>query len=259
MALRHRKLKARVEPDCVDLSTMVQAVRSKYPDLLYLGIWFRDGKVCFHVQNEQRMSAECIKQQLETYVAVADISTYSKMDGELQEEWRSKPARGKKRVVANAGTNAIFVHPLCAESMDHITREFVADLLQQFLNVGAELYSLEQNTNFRARKKYEYVRVRCLGGEWITVSKSEASDRILENLKEKAQEAVDMFRESIPAIHLNHFDMYAESILDDKKSHGNRRKGYEKLRNKGLDNIAVMVNDRLSRLRSWGSKKVKLV
>lgn len=37
------------------------------------------------------------------------------------------------------------------------------------------------------------------------------------------------------------------------------RKLHEKDRDKGLDMIAVSVNDRLNRLRSWAGKKIRLV
>lgn len=168
-------------------------------------------------------------------------------------------------VVAKTDINAIFVHPLGEETLQHVTREYVAGLLKTLLNFGVffqfgmKLYSLEQNMNFRARKRYMYVKVRS-GGTWVTVSKNEAYDRIPESLVERAQEAVNMFGEGIPESHMNHFNTYAETILDFKNSsHPMRRREYEKVRNKGLDNIAVSMNDRIGRLQNWGGQKLKLV
>lgn len=128
-----------------------------------------------------------------------------------------------------------------------------------FLKFGLKLYALEQNINYRARKNYKYVKVRCDDG-WITVSKEEAYDELLQILVEKTQQAVNMFRDDIPAYYFNHFDLYANCPLDYKENSVPKfRKLYERRRNKWMDTIAVSVNDRLSRLSSWSGEKLTLI
>lgn len=265
MALRHRKLRVYADPACIDLITMLQPLRAKYPDLIHFAISWSDDNMCLYVQNKEYVSSVDIGKLWQGHLDVKDISPYTKVEGELQQEWRSKPLRGKKRSATTTNTNAVFVHPLGEESLQHITSEHVANLLQQMLNFGvffqfgAKLYQLEQNINFRTHKRNKYVRVRS-GGEWVTVSKSEAYDRILENLVELTREAVCMYREGIPELHINHFNTYMQTILEFKNSSNpGIRKEYEIARNKGLDKIAVGVNERLKRLHAWGGKRIRLV
>ena len=265
MALRHRKLRVQFNPTCVDVSTLLDPVRAEYPSLIYLGIWYHDGYGYVYAQNAERMSDTMLTKLLKDHMEITDISSYYTVGGELQEEWRFKPFRANRRADNSNDTKAIIVHSLHQESLQHITREFVADLLKQMLNIdvffkfGLKLYSLEQNINFRARKGYKKVRVRCDDG-WKTVPKDEAYDELIQILVERTQQAVRMFRCDIPPYYIDHFDTYANGVLDYADcSVPKYRKLYEKRRNKCLDNIAVSVNDRLSRLSSWGGKKLKLV
>lgn len=129
MVLRHRKLVAQPSPSCVDLCTILQHVRERYPGLIYLGIWYHEDKVCLYLQNKENMSALTLTGLLEkAHIDCVGISPYSAVEGELQEEWRSRPLRASKGTVVDADTKAIFVHPLGKESLRHITREFVVDL-----------------------------------------------------------------------------------------------------------------------------------
>ncbi|CAM9597804.1 unnamed protein product [Pylaiella littoralis] len=58
----------------------------------------------------------------------------------------------------------------------------------------------------------------------------------------------------------NHFSMCAHDIFENRDStHLKSRRAYEQARNKGLDDIAVMITDRVKRLRSWSTRKIKLV
>lgn len=267
MAVVHRKLRVQFDPSCVDVSTVLEPVRLEYPDLIYLGIWQCDSNVYVYAQNAERMSSTTLAKALEEHMVITNISSYATTEGDLQEEWRSKPMRGKKRAAVSADTTAVFVHPLGSESLQHITAEYVTELLQEmpgmdvFYKFGLKLYSLEQNMNFRARKKYKYVRLRCDDG-WTRsdVLKEKAYEEILPILVEKTREAVDMFRDDIPPFCMMHFDIYAESILDHRDSSVPKfRKKYEVRRNKCLDNIACSVNDRVSRLSGWSGKKLKLM
>lgn len=266
MALRNRKLRVQLEPTCIDLNTVLEPLLREYPNLVYLGIWYHDGYGYVYAQHAERMSDIMLTKLLKDHMKITDISSYSTIvDGELQEEWRSKPFRAKKRLAVNANTNAIVVNPLHKESLKHITREFVVELLKTlpgldvFYQFGLKLYSLEQNANYRTRKGYNKVKLRCDDG-WKTVSKEEAYDEILQILVERTQDAVNMFKKDIPQYFIDHFETYAESILDYKNSSiPKNKKLYEGRRNKTLNNIAVSMNDRLSRLSGWSGKKLRLV
>lgn len=266
MASRPRKLVVLAYPSCVDLSILLQPVLAIVPDLLYFAISFNHGKVCVYMQSTEYMSRDKrtgLAEFFEQHMDNIDIIPYATVEGELQEEWRSKRKRGIS-TIASADTNVVFVNPLGDESLQHITREYVVDLLKQMLNIsvffefGLKLYSLEKNMNFRARKKYKYVRLR-IKDKWITVSKDQAYDELLCVLVAKTQEAVELYKDSIPVYYMNHFNTYLTVLFEHRDSLVPKfKKLYKKDRNKGLDTIAVSVNDKLSRLRSWGGKKIKL-
>ncbi|CAN0350886.1 unnamed protein product, partial [Scytosiphon promiscuus] len=142
----------------------------------------------------------------------------------------------------------------------------VADLLKPlpgldvFYKFGLKLYSLEQNVNFRARKGCKKARLCCSRNGWTPAPKEEAYDEILQILVQKTQEAVNKFTGKIPPCYIDHFEKYAESILDYKDCPvPEQRKLYERRRNKVLNNIAVNVTDNLNRLSNWSGKKRKLV
>lgn len=89
--------------------------------------------------------------------------------------------------------------------------------------------------------------------EWVTVSKDEAYDVIVD----KTQEAVEMYKDSSRHLTWDHFNMFLPVALEDRDSSVPERKElHEKYRNKGLDTIAVSVNNRLCRLSSWGATKL---
>lgn len=266
MALRNRKMRVQLKPTCVDLNTLLEPLLAAYPNIIYVGIWYHNGYGYVYVQHVERMSYITLTKLLKDYIEITDISSYSTIvDGELQGEWRLKPFRAKKRLAVNADITTVFVHPLHKESLQHITKEFVVELLKPlpgisvFYKFGLKLYSLDQNSNFKTRKGCKKVRLRCEDG-WTVVSKGMAYDEILRILVERTQQCVNMFRKDIPRYSINHFETYVESILDHKNSSVSKyRKLYEARRNKTLDNIAVSMNDRLSRLTNWGGTKVKLI
>ncbi|CAN0420228.1 unnamed protein product [Pylaiella littoralis] len=68
-------------------------------------------------------------------------------------------------------------------------------------------------------------------------------------LVEKTHEAVEMYRDGVSEFDMNHFNMFLPVVLEGRDSPvPERKKLYEKSRNKGLDTIAVSVNARLSQL-----------
>lgn len=267
MASRHRKLVVRAEPSCLDLGILLKPVVAILPRLLHFAITFHDGRVCFYMQNTVLVShsnLERLNQLFATHMDVTGISPYSIIEGELKEEWRKNRKRGSSTGATTDDACTVLVNPLGQESLQHITREYVEDLLKQTLDVGVffkfglKLYSLPQNVNFRTRKYRSDVRVRSKD-KWITVDKDEAYDEILLLLVEKTQEAVEMYRDSVPEFEMNHFNMFAPVVLEGKDSPvPERKKLYEKRRNKGLDTIAVSVNAGLSQMGRWKGKRVTL-
>lgn len=139
-----------------------------------------------YAQGAERISDIMLTKALEGHMVITDISAYDAPMGELQEEWRAKPVRGNKKFEVKADTTAVFVHPLGEESLQHVTRDYVADSrkplpgIDVFFISGLKLYSLHQNINFRARKGDKNARVCCTRNGWITVPREEAyacSDR----------------------------------------------------------------------------------
>ena len=268
MASRHRKLVVRAEPSCVSLGVLLEPIVLILPGLQYFAITFHGGSVCFNMQNAERVShanVARLTQLFEKHVDIAHISSYSTVEGELLEEWRSKRKRGISTGSAAQHTNTVFVNPLGEESLQHVTRDYVVDLLKQTLNIGVffkfglKLYSLSQNVNFRTRKYREDVRVRTKN-KWITVSKDKAYDQILLMLVDKTREAVEKYKAGIPAFYLDHFNMFLPVVLENRDSTVPwRKKMHDKNRNKGLDTIAESVNDRLGGLSKWRGKKIKLL
>lgn len=267
MASRHRKLVVRAEPSCVNLGVLLEPIVSILPGLQYFAITFYDGSVCFNMQNAERVShgnVARLTQLFGQHVDITDISSYSTVEGELVEEWRSKRKRGMSTGPAVQHTSTVFVNPLGEESLQHVTREYVVHLLKQTLNIGVffkfglKLYSLSQNVNFRTRKYREDVRVR-IKNKWITVSKDKGYDQILLMLVDKTRESVEKYKNSIPAFDLDHFNMFLPVVLENRDSTVPwRKKMHDKNRNKGLDTIAESVNDRLGGLSKWRGKKIKL-
>lgn len=258
MAPRNRKLLVRADPSCVDLSMLLQPVLEILPGLLHFAISSHDDNACFYMQNTGLLSRKNLGKLTELFEGHMNtnvFSSYTTVEGELQEEWRLKRERGSSPGAA-AHTDIIFVNPLGKESLRHITREYVVGLLKQNLNIGVffkfglKLYSLSQNVNFRARKYHKNVRV-WVNDKWMTVPKEKAYDKILYMLVEKTCDAVEMYKDSIPEFDVNHFNMFVPVVLENKES-------FAKRRNSGLDAIAVSVNDRLSRLGKWGGKRIRL-
>lgn len=103
---------------------------------------------------------------------------------------------------------SIFVNPLGEETLQHTTREFIVGLLEQMLNIGvffkfgSKLYSSEQNITSRAREKCKLVRMWSKD-DWIAVSKDDVYDEILHMLVENTQEAVERYKDSIPAVYMD--------------------------------------------------------
>lgn len=59
---------------------------------------------------------------------------------------------------------------------------------------------------------------------------------------------------------MQHSNTFRATLTDFRDSpNPELKKVYEHARNKGLDDIAVAVKDRVKRLRSWSAKKGKLV
>lgn len=265
MTLSNKKLRVQIEPTCVDLGTLLEVVRARYERLEYIAISYHSGEAHVYVKNAERMSAVQITNLLKDHVTITKVLAFSTVEGELQEEWSLKAFGAERYRIARADDTPVFVNPLGDERMHHVSSEYVSDLLKRLLNFGVffsfgmKLYSLDQNVNFRARKKYKFVKVR-YGREWVTLQKSEAYDRILENLVKKCSESVQLHGAGIPTYHLHHFNEYVQTIIDYKNtSNPMLRRVYERARNKGLDAIAANVNDRITRNRYWNGKKIKLV
>lgn len=270
MTVRHRKLVLRSDPSVVDLSLLLPPIRSILRDLLHFAISYssEENKVCFYLQTSGYISENSKKRLarlFEDQVGTVTQSPYSKVEGELKEEWRLRRKRTQQYKESRSDTSIILVNPVGEESLQGITREFVSGLLQQTLNTlvffefGKKLYSLEQNMNFRA-SRHPNVHVRTKASGWIWVPKAKAYDNLLRALVDKTQEAVELYKDSISAFDLNHFNTYVSVVFENKDSDVPLlKKVYEDDRDGGLDAIAVVVTERIKQLREWLGKRIRLV
>lgn len=268
MTVRHRKLVVRSDPSVVDLSLLLPPVRVILTDLLHFAISYisEENKVCFYLQTTGYISENSKKRLarlFEDQVGTVTQSPYCLVEGELKEEWRLRRKRTQQYKESRSDTKAILVNPVGDESLQHITREFVSGLLQQTLNTGVffefgkKLYSLEQNMNFRVYSKEVHVRTN---DKWIWVPKAKAYDNILHTLVDKTQEAVELYKDSISAFDLNHFNTYVSVVFENKDSDVPLlKKVYKDDRDGGLDAIAVVVTQRIGQLRKWLGKRIRLV
>lgn len=268
MTVRHRKLVVRSDPSVIDLSLLLPPVRVILTDLLHFAISYisEEDKVCFYFQTTGYISENSKKRLarlFEDQVGTVTQSPYSKVEGELKEEWRLRRKRTPQYKESRSDTSTILVNPVGEESLQHITRDFVSGLLSQTLNTGVfsefgkKLYSLEQNMNFRVYSKEVHVRTK---DKWIWVPKAKAYDNILRALVDKTQEAVELYKDSISAFDLNHFNTYVGAVLEYKDSSNPLlKKVYEDDRDGGLDSIAVVVTQRIKDLRQWLGLRIRLV
>lgn len=272
MYVRHRKLRVRIEPTCMDASTIFETLATHYNGLVYLGIYFQDGEAYVYMQSKDYLSPHVVSKRLSTAeIEIKGISKYDKVQGELLDSAGRIPVVGggvrlsRKKSTKYDNTQNIFVHGFGAESLQHVSKEYVVGLVGQkvgldfFVKFGFKLYSLDENMNFRARKGYYFVMLLS-GDGWIRLKKDEAYEKILKMLIKKASIAVEEHRDIIPGSHIEHFNEQLKKIHDLEHScWPDHRRMYKRFGRDCLDNIGMSIKESVERMRKWRGKKLRFV
>ncbi len=167
----------------------------------------------------------------------------------------------------NNNINLIIVNPIGQESLEHITPEFIQELLAEqhgpdvVFRFGTKMYSLTENMNFKTDVKSGYISGRLeQDGSWETHRKNEGFSMLMDNLKEKNEEAVRQHVESIPEDDLGKFDLDMHWIREHKTSGlWEDEPVYNKFVREGFNLLTANIADKKKRIERDTGKKLKLV
>lgn len=278
MTLSHPKIKFLVDTACVDSGTVFDALKERYPLIPYCGFYELQKDVWLYVQHKQRLSSPQLMYILSTIqppLKIKKVSKFSRIEGVLLDESGTMPARGRKRAsssqieeagniksIASSTKRVVTVNPFGQECLEHISLEYMQNLLSQNLGWGVlcefagELYRFEKNINFSLRIKERYIKYRAgEDGQWVTSLKKSEYETTMQNLVQKNCEAVNTFRNSIPEEHLVSFEesMREFEVFRKAKVGTEERDDYEIFAKDGVNIIGENMWETVKR------KKLKLV
>lgn len=284
MELSHPKIRFLLDTACVDSEAVLRAFRQRYPLLPYCGFYQIHKKVYLYVHHTQRLSAAqlCkILSNIKPPPKIKEISKFSKIEGVPVDETGTRPVHGgggkfssgaRADPISNTDDTddtdnisnkkkIVNVNAFGHESLEHITLDFILNLLSQKLGwvvlceFAGELYGLEQNMNFRLRIKERYIKTRVgADGAWLTSLKKSEYETMLLNLVQKNREAVDAFRDSIPVDDLKCFEETLVQIEAHRQARGSEaRDDYDRFATDGINIIGENISEVVKR------KKLKLV
>lgn len=153
------------------------------------------------------------------------------------------------------------------ESLDHITPEFIQKLLAEHhgpdvvFRFGTKMYSLQENMNFKTDLKSGYISGRLeQDGAWETHRKSDGFGMLMDNLKNKNEEAVLKHMESLPYEDLVKFERDMGWIHEHKYSGLQEDVPvYNKFVREGFNLLSANIADKARRIERDTGKKLKLV
>ena len=276
---------------------------SKTHAIHYVGIYLReDEKTSIYIHFKHAfIPSKIIKILHGLEVEVETISTYKRVEGTLITEHGEIFAQGrpKKRkrsspcpssssphtvinnttnnttnnidnstnTTNNNNINLIIVNPIGQESLEHITPEFIQNLLSEnhgpevVFQFGTEMYSLQENMNFKTDLKSGYISGRTdMDGAWETRRKNEGFSMLMDNLKSKNEEAVLKYLEDIPDDDLENFKKDMGWIREHKISRLQEHAPvYNKFIREGFNLLSANIADRVRRIERDTGKKLKLV
>lgn len=274
-----------VEGSLFDAGKVDIMLKSNYR-ISYTGFYRHEPtrRTFLYIQCKTRMSSNIVKRLLQDteLLKIEEMDRFEEVDegldllqakGELK-----KPggARGRRRntvraapmTVTNDTSHAsttktvVTVNSFGQESLEHITKEYILNLLAHDLGwdvlceFAYELYRFEKNMNFCLRIKDRYIKTR-LGedGAWVTSLKKSEYERMLLNLVEKNLEAVDTFRDDVPENDLKHFEDTMIEIENRRRSKqgSDERDEYDVFARDGVNIIGENIWEASKR------KKLKLV
>ena len=167
----------------------------------------------------------------------------------------------------NNNINLIIVNPIGNESLEHITPEFIQELLAQHhgpdvvFKFGTKMYSLQENMNFKTDLKSGYISGRIeQDGAWETHRKSEGFSMLLDNLKDKNEQAVLNCLDEIPEEDFEKFKLDMGWIREHKWSGLQEDVPvYQKFMREGFNLLTANIADKVRRIERDTGKKLKLV
>ena len=293
MSIRARKFNAcicmSIPPEADDLFTFFS---SKY-DMTYLGVYTNDeNKLYVYLQFKNRISQCKVNELLVGLgIKVNTITNEKRIVGHIISEHGErkrmgaapKRKRGSSYTVINNNTrnidnsttnnntnnniNVIIVNPIGSESLEHITPEFIQQLLSEHhgpdvvFRFGTKMYSLQENMNFKTDLKSGYISGRLEhDGAWETHRKNVGFSMLLDNLKDKNEQAVLQHLEEIPDEDLEKFKLDMGWIREHKISGLQEDEPvYNKFMREGFNLLTANIADKVRRIERDTGKKLKLV
>ena len=167
----------------------------------------------------------------------------------------------------NNNINVIIVNPIGQESLDHITPEFIQELLSEHhgpdvvFRFGTKMYSLQENMNFKTDVKSGYISGRLEeDGSWETHRKNDGFSMLMDNLKTKNEEAVLKHLEEIPEEDLEKFKQDMWWIYEHRNSGLQEDVPvYNRFVREGFNLLTANISDKIRRIERDSGKKLKLV
>ncbi len=291
MSIKARKFEVTcssfVPPDADEIR---QELSASY-DTKYVGVYIRNGSVCIYLYFENRVVQRKILSNIRDQGIEADsIAVCTQFRGEeiVTESGNKKRHRGPQKKtkrkspvspstinnITNNNTtindnstkiNIIIINPIGMECLDHITPEFIQKLLAEHhgpevvFEFGTKMYSLKENMNFKTDVKSGYVSG--LEGDdraWVTHRKNKGFSMLLENLKDKNEEAVQKYVDTIPDEDIDNFEreMLAVREISDRQDD---EPVYGRFIRDGFNVLAANIADKKRRIERDTGKKLELV
>lgn len=288
---RHPKIRLEVSPTCIDAKTITDALKTKY-QVIYCGIHSIEDKIFVYLHHKERMSYKIIRYLLGQILDIKEVSKFSYYEGDVIDSngeivkhgghnKRNKRKLGQGDVTnnitnnnttnndnsVNNNINLIIVNPIGQESLEHITPEFIQRLLAEHhgpdvvFKFGTKMYSLQENMNFKTDLKSGYISGRLeQDGAWETHRKSAGFGMLMDNLKDKNEQAVLKHMESLPYEDLLKFERDMGWIHEHKYSGLQEDEPvYNKFVKEGFNLLTANMADKVRRIERDSGKKVKLV
>ncbi|CAM9530314.1 unnamed protein product [Pylaiella littoralis] len=297
MSLKSRKFKISITSILPYNATELYNELSKKHTMKYVCIYTDDDE---HISVYANFNNAVVDSRIRLFmkgmdIDTGEISTYKQFEGNLQSEHGKLFSIGRPRkrgreippantvindnsttinnnnidnsTTNNNNINLIIVNPIGSESLDHITPEFIQELLAEHngpdvvFRFGTKMYSLTENMNFKTDVKSGYISGRVeRDGSWATHRKNEGFSMLMDNLKDKNEQAVLKYLDTIPNNDLDKFALDMGWIREHKISGLQEDEPvYNKFIREGFNLLTANIADKKRRIERDTGKKLKLV
>ena len=300
MSTKARKFSICIETSIPpDAEELFDHISNKY-DLIYVGVFTKNDKLYLYFQFKNRI-LQCRLNEILVGIGIKvnNITNCKKLEGDIISEHGERKVMGRapkrkredtpQTVINNNNTtnnnttnnttnnitnsttnnniNVIIVNPIGQESLDHITPEFIQELLSEHhgpdvvFRFGTKMYSLQENMNFKTDVKSGYISGRLEeDGSWETHRKNDGFSMLMDNLKTKNEEAVLKHLEEIPEEDLEKFKQDMWWIYEHRNSGLQEDVPvYNRFVREGFNLLTANISDKIRRIERDSGKKLKLV